>query len=385
LFLRATAVDGSVDETERTIKFVASTEDIDGHGTIVRQNWRLERFKPSGPVLYAHDLDDIPVGTATVALENGALTATVKFSTADLNPDAELVWKNVKAGVLRGISPGFIPHTVTCETHDDRMVMVLDDNELFELSITACPSNAAALAQMRSLIEPAASPAPAASQQSPPPADGPAANDPQPITKETTTMADKNDPTNTISVARALGLPAGATEQDAISAAVKFRELDVQLMTITGAKTTDEALGALRGMAGAAESLKKANAELATVKAERDTQNFEALVQRGIAEAKLTPAEEKYERELFAKAMDDGRGAARVAELTGYLNVKAPDPRRSRDLKPPSPTTRTTDSTPLVWNGKPYGELSYSQRAVLAKENPELFRLMKTEHAERAA
>jgi HK97 family phage prohead protease len=378
LFLRAATVDGSVDEETRTVRFVASTEDIDGHGTIVRQNWRLDRFKPSGVVLYAHEHDELPIGTATVSVEAGALRADVTFSTEDLNPKAEAVWRNVKAGTIRGISPGFQPHSITFERHDDREVMVLDDNELFELSVTPCPSNAMALAEMRSMH---ATP-PTEPPQSPPPAAGPAVTEPQP-SKEDRHMADdkktpETPPMNVISILRALELPAGATETDGVNAAIRLRQLEVAVQALTKTPSTAEGLGALRAMAANAEKYEAAAAELVAVKAERDAQNIDALLAQGRAESKLSPAEEKFERDQFAIAAKEGRGADAVNRLRGYLAVKAPDVRFSRSVSQPSGSAGA--GTPLAWNGKSYGELKHAQRAALQRENPELWKLMKADH-----
>jgi HK97 family phage prohead protease len=386
LFCRAAAVEGSVDETARTIDYVASTEDIDGHGTIVRQNWRLERFKPQGVVLYAHDDDELPIGTATCAVEGGQLRARVKFSTADLNPMAEQVWLNVKAGVIRGISPGFIPHTITCETLDDRMVCVLDDNELYELSVTPCPSNANAMAQMRTramaaprheLTDPATPPAPPSEETPPLPSDGPAVNAQPPI-PEVSTMAEITQPAptniNTVSMHRALGLPAGATEQDGVAACVRLRELEVQVATLTAAPSTAEAMGALRAMKADADRCKAAEAELAKVKAERDTQNFEVLIAQGRTDRKLSLAEEQHERGLFERACKEGRGNEQVENLRGLLKIKSPTI-PSRDVKQPE----TRSGAALTWNGKAYKDLSYTQRAALKREDAELFRAMKSD------
>ncbi len=384
LFCRAAVVDGSASEAERTVEFVASTSDIDGHGTIVRQNWRLGRFDPSGPVLYAHDHDGLPVGTATVRVVDGKLLATVKFSTEDLNPNAELVWKNVQAKVLRGISAGFQPHTYTVEKQNDREVLVLDDNELFELSITPCPSNANALAQMRSLATPNYGEGLDATPPttSPPAPAGSAKTEPEPSNEEKT-MADKPTETNIIPIARALELPAGATESDTVAAAVRLRGLEVQVQALTTATSTAEAIGALRAIKEKADKYDATAKELAQVKAERDAQNFEVLIATGQNELKLTPAEVKFQRELFAKDSADGRGEARVAELKGYLAIKSPDARFSRDVKQPG---GGSGGTPLVWRAKPnedpkpYKDLTYSQRARLHKEDPELGRAMKDDH-----
>lgn len=210
----------------------------------------------------------------------------------------------------------------------------------------------------------------------PPAPDGTAPTNP---IGEGNSMSEKNnDPTNTISVARALGLPAGATEQDAITRSVALRELEVLILALTGEKNIDAAVGVVRGSLGAAEKLKAANAELASVKAERDAQNFEALVSQGKADSKLTPAEEKFEREEFARAVEDGRGASAVERLRGMLKVKAADPRFTRTVKEPNASAGS--GTPLVWNGKAWKDLKPAQRSALSKENPELYQLMRQDH-----
>ena len=40
------------------MEFIASTEAIDAHRSIVRQSWNLERYRQNPVVLYAHDPDD---------------------------------------------------------------------------------------------------------------------------------------------------------------------------------------------------------------------------------------------------------------------------------------------------------------------------------------
>jgi hypothetical protein len=310
-------------------------------------------------------------------MDAGKFTAVVTFSTAELNPKAEEVWKNVEADVIRGISPGFIPHTITFERHDDREVMVLDDNELIELSITPCPSNANALAQMRSM-RPAAPP-----ETPPPPNDGPAVTEETPI-RENNIMAEPTQPAptniNTVSMHRALGLPAGATEQDGVAACVRLRELEVQVATLTAAPSTAEAMGSLRAMKADADRCKAAELELAKVKAERDTQNFEVLIAQGRTDRKLSPAEEQHERGLFERACKDGRGNEQVENLRGLLKIKSPTI-PSRDVKQPE----ARSGAALTWNGKSYKDLSYTQRAILKKEDAELFRAMKSDNEAAAA
>jgi len=134
----------------READFIASTDAIDSYGESVKQNWRLERYASNPVVLYAHNSRELPIGKSLrTAVKNGALECTIKFATADANPEAEKVWKLVQQDILRAVSVGFYPHTVTRELRDDVEVYVLDDNELMEISVVPIPANPEALAKMR--------------------------------------------------------------------------------------------------------------------------------------------------------------------------------------------------------------------------------------------
>jgi HK97 family phage prohead protease len=138
-----------VREDAREVDFVASTETVDSYGEIVRQNWRLDRFRANPVILFAHDSHALPIGHAPrVLVEGGRLLITVKFSTARANPFAELCFQSVLEKALRGGSVGFKPHSVKYEMHDDIERCVLDDNELYEFSVCPVPSNPDGLAQL---------------------------------------------------------------------------------------------------------------------------------------------------------------------------------------------------------------------------------------------
>jgi len=138
-------------EESREVDFVCSTESVDSYGSIIKQNWDLRRFKQNPVVLWAHESRELPVGQASnTRVEKDALVATIKLATAKANPHAENVWQSILEGTLRGLSVGFYPREVRFEKHDDVEVMVLDDNELLELSVTPIPSNPEALAKLRS-------------------------------------------------------------------------------------------------------------------------------------------------------------------------------------------------------------------------------------------
>jgi HK97 family phage prohead protease len=143
----------AIDEAGRSVDYICSTETLDSHGTVLRQNWRLDRYARNPVVLFCHNSRSIPVGTAdNVRVENGRLMARVTFATEDVCEEAEECWRAVKAGLLRGISVGFLAHSYRWESENDIERLVLDDLELMELSVCAVPSNPDTLAQ-RSAID----------------------------------------------------------------------------------------------------------------------------------------------------------------------------------------------------------------------------------------
>lgn len=138
----------SVNEQARSIDYVCSTEAIDAHGTILRQNWKLDRFKANPVVLFAHKSREIPIGHAeNVRVTPRGLEARVVYTTEDINPEAERCWRAAKSGLMRGISVGFDFHTYRFEMQGDREVIVFDDLELLELSPCSVPSNPETLAK----------------------------------------------------------------------------------------------------------------------------------------------------------------------------------------------------------------------------------------------
>lgn len=142
--IRAATPAASVDVARRYAEFIASTEAVDSHGTIVRQNWNLERYRKNPIVLWNHCTDD-PIGTAEVRLDNGQLIAGVTF--AEGTEDADEVWALVQQGVLRAVSVGFRPAAFDLVEMGDDFVVVYDAPELYELSVVSIPSNPDALAR----------------------------------------------------------------------------------------------------------------------------------------------------------------------------------------------------------------------------------------------
>lgn len=146
----------SIDEAAREVDFVASTENIDGHGTIIRQNFRFDRYDANPVVLWSHGRDfavpNLPIGqSVSHRVEGGKLMIKVRFATAKANPLAELCFQSVVERCLRGGSVRVRPGKVTYERHNDREVEVYDENELIEFSLCPIPSNAETLAIARRL------------------------------------------------------------------------------------------------------------------------------------------------------------------------------------------------------------------------------------------
>jgi HK97 family phage prohead protease len=140
----------SVDEPRRRATFIASTDTVDSYGESVAQNWRLERYLANPVVLYAHDSRALPIGkSVSCGVRNGRLECEIEFASAKANPRAEEVWQLYCERILRAVSVGFAPHSVRREMRNDVEIDVLDDNELFEISVVPIPANPDALSMMR--------------------------------------------------------------------------------------------------------------------------------------------------------------------------------------------------------------------------------------------
>jgi ATP-dependent Clp protease protease subunit len=213
---------------------------------------------------------------------------------------------------------------------------------------------------------------PAVPTATPPAPEGPAVNK-TPSLGEEPSMSKEAENTLSITITARLGLPAGATEGDVFARLERLTSLESQALQICGVQSSSELVGAIRGIKLAADQAASSAAELVTVKAERDKQNFETLIAKGKDAGQLVPVTAKLYEERFAVAVAKGTGADIVADLTGFLAVA---PR----VSPKSATQAViagSSSAPLVWNGKTYAELKYAQRARLAQEDPALYAEMK--------
>lgn len=146
-------------EETRTVQFVISTDAKDRHGTKLNMNgWQLDNFNRNPIVGYQHNVygdnmctppnpDDV-LGPARAWMEDGRLMGEVKFETADINPQAEKIFRKVLNGTLKATSVGFLEvgegkwieekdakGNVTSRTYE------FAGQELLEFSIVNIPSN----------------------------------------------------------------------------------------------------------------------------------------------------------------------------------------------------------------------------------------------------
>ncbi len=254
--LRAAEGDGA----ERSFDVVASTETIDSYGDIVKANWRLERYAANPIVLFGHNTRDAScvIGTAAdVRVEGGVLRARITLVDGETNPEAERVLRLMKAGALRGISVGFLPHSYGWAKVNDQEVFVLDDNELFEISVVSVPANPDALAQLHAKARQEY----AAKSATPAPVE-PA---PEPAPTEPETKSD-GEPTSDHPRAQLARLA----------------------MELVGAEDATAAQGALRALKATADEVPALTERAAKAEAEVLALKRAALLERAVIEGKLT-------------------------------------------------------------------------------------------------
>jgi HK97 family phage prohead protease len=141
---------------DRHAIFIASSEDKDRYGDIIRVNgWDLTNYKANPIVLFGHQSRNLPIGSAKAWIEGTQLFADVEFAAKEVYDFADSVYKLVKAGFLNAVSVGFQPTKMPNEIKDP------DTNkwtggyefiaqELLELSVVPVPALPGALAIARS-------------------------------------------------------------------------------------------------------------------------------------------------------------------------------------------------------------------------------------------
>lgn len=150
-------------EKTRKVPFVISTSGKDRHRTVLNMDgWVLDNFNRNPIVGYQHNVygdnmctppnpdDVLGSGRAWIEERDGdkVLMGEVTFETADINPQAEKVFRKVLAGTLRATSVGFLEvGEGRFVTEKDAAGKIVDETyyfqgqELLEFSIVNIPSN----------------------------------------------------------------------------------------------------------------------------------------------------------------------------------------------------------------------------------------------------
>ncbi len=103
----------AIDEQNRVLTLVASTEAVDRYGDIIRvKGWKLDNYKKNPVFLWGHRSGDPPIGkTVRIWTETNppALVHDIQFATKEVYPFADTIYKLYKGGFLRATSVGFMP------------------------------------------------------------------------------------------------------------------------------------------------------------------------------------------------------------------------------------------------------------------------------------
>jgi len=125
---------------------IASTEDLDRHNEIIKQDgWDLTKFKENPVILAHHNYHDFPIGQALeIGVEGGKLVFKMLFTSA--TEEAKQAYQLVKEGVMRTFSVGYIPREY--DANDQR---ITTKAELLEISLVTVPSNASAVVMAKGM------------------------------------------------------------------------------------------------------------------------------------------------------------------------------------------------------------------------------------------
>lgn len=140
----------SINKETATLVGVFSTGDVDRHGEIVDQkSWLLDSYMQNPVVLWSHNHDEPSIGKTEALYINadGNLEGIMKFAVNE-NPKAKIIFDLFAGEYMKAFSVGFMSGE-----YDQREdgVVVLKQNNLFEISAVNVPANAMALAKSKGI------------------------------------------------------------------------------------------------------------------------------------------------------------------------------------------------------------------------------------------
>jgi HK97 family phage prohead protease len=144
----------AVENEDRTLDFIVSTAAVDRmNDRIMVDGWNLDPFKANPVVLFGHDGGEPPVAKATnIGVVGDNLVARAEFTSKDLYPFGDMIYRMYLEGFMRATSVGFIPKEFDF-TEDESRGGGFDftQQELLEFSAVPVPANPEALIQARSM------------------------------------------------------------------------------------------------------------------------------------------------------------------------------------------------------------------------------------------
>jgi len=131
-------------EKEDYIEIVGSptTDDVDREGDIVSLKAFNESFETymnaSGSIFYNHNWNK-PVGKIVdYKISDGVNPLEIRAVIYNVD---EFVYKIVKLGLIKSFSIGFVPKKVNYNEKDNKRYRVIDEADLYDISIVSVPAN----------------------------------------------------------------------------------------------------------------------------------------------------------------------------------------------------------------------------------------------------
>ena len=138
----------TIDEKNRTLTAVISTDDVDRDNEVVRQAGI--KFDQIPKFLWSHRNNELPLGEVkSVSIGDKRSEATLKFATAESNPMAEHVFNSFKEKLINSFSIGF----KTLKDSFSGSIRTLEEIELLEISAVNIPANRYATAKSDNLVD----------------------------------------------------------------------------------------------------------------------------------------------------------------------------------------------------------------------------------------
>ena len=147
---KALAAEMSADGDSHQLTFSISTDDVDRERDILSvDGWNTTDFiKTGGPVLWAHDYSAPPIGrTIKIWTEDHALKATAEFTSADLNPFGDMIYRMYLGKFIKSVSVGFQPDEYSYD--EQRRGVNYKRQSLLEFSAVPVPANPSALLEAK--------------------------------------------------------------------------------------------------------------------------------------------------------------------------------------------------------------------------------------------